>query len=65
MVLSANPFVGRQREMGALTGALDDALSGRGRLFVLAGEPGIGKTCTAQEFEAVAGDHGARAIWGT
>ena len=37
-------FVGRQREMAELTSALNDALSGQGRLVMLVGEPGIGKT---------------------
>ena len=32
-------FVGRQREMGELKVALDDALSGQGRLVMLVGEP--------------------------
>lgn len=30
--------------MGELKAALEDALSGRGRLVMLVGEPGIGKT---------------------
>ncbi len=42
-------FVGRQQELAVLTAALDDALSGRGRLVMLAGEPGIGKTRLARE----------------
>jgi len=42
-------FVGRQREMAELKDALDDAMAGRGRSVMLAGEPGIGKTRTAQE----------------
>ena len=42
-------FVGRQREMAELTATLDDALAGQGRLVMLAGEPGIGKTRTARE----------------
>ncbi len=42
-------FVGRQREMEELKKALEDAMSGRGRLVMLASEPGIGKTRTAQE----------------
>ncbi len=37
-------FVGRQRELGELVAALDEAMSGRGRLVMLVGEPGIGKT---------------------
>ena len=32
-------FVGRRREMAELTAAFDDALSGRGRIVMLAGEP--------------------------
>ncbi len=42
-------FVGRQREMGELKAALNDALSGQGRVVMLVGEPGIGKTRTTQE----------------
>ena len=42
-------FVGRQREMAELKAALEDTISGHGRLVMLAGEPGIGKTRTAQE----------------
>ena len=37
-------FVGRQTEMAELTATLDAALTGQGRLIMLAGEPGIGKT---------------------
>ena len=39
-------FVGRQQEMGRLTEVLNDALAGQGRLLMLVGEPGIGKTYT-------------------
>ena len=39
-----NIFVGRQQEMAVLETALNDAISGQGRLVMLAGEPGIGKT---------------------
>ncbi|MCI0795126.1 MAG: protein kinase, partial [Chloroflexi bacterium] len=41
--LAGGVFVGRQREMGDLKACLEDALSGRGRLVMLVGEPGIGK----------------------
>ena len=47
--LSDRTFVGRQREIGELKTFLEDAVSGRGRLVTLVGEPGIGKTRTAQE----------------
>ncbi|PKB79699.1 MAG: hypothetical protein BZY88_12020 [SAR202 cluster bacterium Io17-Chloro-G9] len=62
--LAGGVFVGRQREMGDLKGCLEDALSGRGRLVTLVGEPGIGKTRTAQELATYAGLRGAQVLWG-
>ena len=57
-------FVGRQQEMAALRSALNDALSGRGQLVMLAGEPGIGKTRIAQELATYAKETGAQLLWG-
>ena len=57
-------FVGRQREMAELTAALDDALSGHGRVVMLVGEPGIGKTRTTQELASDAENRGALVLWG-
>jgi hypothetical protein len=37
-------LVGRAAELQVLEAALGDARAGRGRLFLLVGEPGIGKT---------------------
>ncbi|MFB3093965.1 MAG: AAA family ATPase, partial [Dehalococcoidia bacterium] len=62
--LAGGVFVGRQREMGELKACLEDALSGRGRLVTLVGEPGIGKTRTAQELATYAGLRGAQVLWG-
>jgi len=62
--LAGGVFVGRQKEMGELKAALEDALSGRGRLVTLVGEPGIGKTRTAQELATYAGLRGAQVLWG-
>ena len=62
--LAGGVFVGRQQEMGELKAALEDALSGRGRLVMLVGEPGIGKTRTAQELATYAGMRGAQVLWG-
>ena len=62
--LAGGVFVGRQREMGELKAALEDALSGRGRLITLVGEPGIGKTRTAQELATYAGMRSAQVLWG-
>ena len=65
---SASPppgaFVGRQREMADLKVVLDDALSGQGRLVMLGGEPGIGKTRTAQELAEYGKTKGAQVHWG-
>ena len=57
-------FVGRQQEMAELKAALDDAMSGQGRLAMLAGEPGIGKTRTALELASHAGRQGVQVLWG-
>ena len=62
--LAGGVFVGRQREMGELKGCLEDALSGRGRMVTLVGEPGIGKTRTAQELATYARLRHAQVLWG-
>ena len=59
-----NIFVGRQREMETLATALENSLSGQGHLVMLAGEPGIGKTRTAQELASLATARGAQVLWG-
>ena len=56
--------MGRQQEMAQLSAALYDALSGHGRIVMLVGEPGIGKTRTAQELAALAETRGAQLLWG-
>ncbi|MCH7843198.1 MAG: AAA family ATPase [Chloroflexi bacterium] len=61
---SAKILVGRQREMAELNAALDCAMAGHGRLVMLAGEPGIGKTRIAQELAGLAEQRGARVLWG-
>ena len=63
-ILTSGSFVGRQREMADLRVALADAISGQGRLVMLVGEPGIGKTRTAQELAAQAQMLGAQVLWG-
>ncbi len=57
-------FVGRQQELAELIAVLDDALAGRGRLVMLVGEPGIGKTRTARELSTLAEQRGAQVLWG-
>ena len=57
-------FVGRQRELAELNTAREEALSGQGRLVMLVGEPGIGKTRSTQELAAYAENRGARVFSG-
>jgi predicted ATPase/DNA-binding winged helix-turn-helix (wHTH) protein len=49
-----SPMAGRRREMALLQNGLGDAASGHGQVFLISGEPGIGKTRLAEEFAAVA-----------
>jgi tetratricopeptide (TPR) repeat protein len=44
-----NELVGREREMAELRSGLEEVLSGQGRLFLVTGEPGIGKTRLSDE----------------
>lgn len=46
---SAAVFVGREPELAEVIGGLEDALAGHGRLFLLIGEPGVGKSRLAEE----------------
>jgi DNA-binding SARP family transcriptional activator len=61
---SRGVFVGREAEFGELLAGLEDALAGRGRLFFLVGEPGIGKSRLADELIRHARGRGARVLVG-
>jgi predicted ATPase len=58
------PFVGREIEMGGLRAALDLAGSGRGRLLLVTGEPGIGKSRLMEELSRDASELGWRVLLG-
>ena len=63
-VPSRSAFVGRDAELDELVAGLDEALAGRGRLFLLPGEPGIGKSRLADELIANARARGASVLVG-
>jgi len=57
-------FVGRERELAELRLGLEDSIAGSGRLFLVSGEPGIGKTRLAAEAASGANEKGVKVIWG-
>src|SRR5713101_9846149 len=61
---SVAAFVGRERELTELRAGLDDVSAGHGRLFLLSGEPGIGKTRLAEELSRDGSARGMRVVWG-
>ena len=58
------PLVGRLAELAELTAGLDDALAAHGRLLLVAGEPGIGKSRISDELMIQAEGRGARILVG-
>ncbi len=62
--LAKGVFVGREAELERLRSAFDEAFAGQGSLVMLVGEPGIGKTRTAQELATYAKLRGGQVLWG-
>lgn len=62
--LPTDRFVGRERELVALESGLTRALAGTGGTAALAGEPGIGKSHTAQILAQRATARGMQVLWG-
>ncbi len=62
--LAGGVFVGRDAEFGEMRDLLEEALGGEGRLVLLSGDPGIGKTRTAEQLATYARVRGARVYWG-
>src|SRR5262249_35108017 len=60
----AVPLIGREREVQELRGALDAALGGSGRIVLVGGEPGIGKTRLATVLADEAESLGLPVWWG-
>jgi DNA-binding SARP family transcriptional activator/tetratricopeptide (TPR) repeat protein len=59
-----SPFVGREDSLGWLRARWSDARGGSGRLAVIAGDPGIGKTRLASELARAAHQEGAAVLLG-
>ncbi|MGH3589979.1 MAG: ATP-binding protein, partial [Pseudonocardiaceae bacterium] len=57
-------FVGREWELTQLRAALSVTQSGRGQLFVVSGEAGIGKTRLVGKLADLAENEQARVLWG-
>ncbi|HKA30172.1 MAG TPA: BREX system ATP-binding domain-containing protein, partial [Candidatus Binatia bacterium] len=57
-------FVGRERELAELTGAVEAARAGRGVFYLVSGEPGIGKTRLAERVAEEASARGFCVLWG-
>jgi hypothetical protein len=57
-------FVGRGPELATLVEGYRETVRGHGGLFLVVGEPGIGKTRLCDELCAVAGAQGASVFWG-
>jgi tetratricopeptide (TPR) repeat protein len=62
--LSESVIVGRDRELREIAGVLDHAAEGRGSIWYVTGEPGIGKSRLAEEIAQRARQRGFRAYWG-
>lgn len=60
--MNERAILGREDELRRLAAAFEEVRSGRGRMFLLLGEPGIGKTRLCDELARIA--KGARVAWG-
>lgn len=61
--LTSTAFVGRGRELELLSVMLDEARAGAGRLVIVSGEAGVGKTRLCEELTTTARERGCRVAW--
>ena len=62
--IAGGVFVGREEETQELRAALASVFSGEGKVVLLTGEPGIGKTRLAEELATYARLRNAQVLWG-
>jgi serine/threonine protein kinase len=62
--LQASEFVGRERELEQLLGALESALAGKGSSWLLGGESGVGKSRLSLELSTLAMVRGVYVVHG-
>lgn len=62
--MAGEPTIGRDRELELLSEAVESTIDGRGSVWFLTGEPGIGKSFLAGETALLARHRGMRAFWG-
>jgi DNA-binding SARP family transcriptional activator/tetratricopeptide (TPR) repeat protein len=58
------PLLGREPELAELRASVADAIAGDGRLILVSGEPGIGKSRLLDELATQAAARGVRVLWG-
>ena len=64
MRVEEQSLVGREQELAALAGLIGAARAGRGRVAVMLGEAGVGKTRLAEAAETMARQSGFDVAWG-
>jgi class 3 adenylate cyclase/tetratricopeptide (TPR) repeat protein len=57
------PMVGRREELRRLHGLWEEARSGRGRVALLVGEPGVGKSRLSEALASTIDHEGGRCLW--
>jgi DNA-binding SARP family transcriptional activator len=62
--VSRDPVLGREEQLAQLRGGLDGAFNGRGAVFMIGGEAGIGKSRLADELARDARQRRAHVVWG-
>src|SRR5262249_21475521 len=64
VVRAETPLIGREKELGHLRAALTAAMQGQGRVVLMSGESGVGKSRLVEELAAEASRRGARTLLG-